>query len=113
MLPAKNSTFVTPALTWGEGDGRAVMLDAGGGNYLEVFAGGAEGDTPEGHFLHLAFTSADPDADYARALAAGAASMRPPFDLVIPSAPRPIPVRLAFVHGLDGEILEFFQVREG
>ena len=29
-----------PAVRWGEGDGRAVLLDTGDGNYLEVFAGG-------------------------------------------------------------------------
>jgi len=28
------------AVRWGEGDGRAALLDGGDGNYMEVFAGG-------------------------------------------------------------------------
>ncbi|KQX48346.1 MULTISPECIES: VOC family protein [unclassified Paenibacillus] len=30
----------TERLSWGEGDRRAVLLDTGDGDYLEVFAGG-------------------------------------------------------------------------
>ena len=98
-------------LAWGEGDGRGLMLVTADGGAVELFAGGTDADEPEGHFLHLAFTSADPDADYARALAAGATPMRPPYDHVIPTTPTPTPVRLAFVYGLDGEVLEFFHVK--
>jgi len=35
-------------LAWGEGDNRAVMLDTGEGNYMEIFAGGSSEPKPEG-----------------------------------------------------------------
>lgn len=99
---------MTATMTWGEGDGRAAMLDCGGG-CVELFAGGS-GDKPEGVWLHLAFNCDDPDTAFTRALAAGATEMKAPFDFVIPSNP-PLPVRLAFVFGPDGEVLEFFKTR--
>ncbi|HOF88306.1 MAG TPA: VOC family protein [Armatimonadota bacterium] len=99
---------LTPTMRWGEGDTRAAMLDAGNGDSVEIFAGGGDGPLPEGAWLHLAFTSDDPDAAFARALAAGAAEMHAPFSHVIPTEP-PTPVRLAFVRGLDGEVIEFFK----
>jgi len=99
------------AYGWGEGDGRAAMLDTGDGNYLEVFAGGkyAPGaEPPEGALLHFALRTSDVDGAYARALAAGARSQVEPKDVTIAGEP-PVPVRLAFVRGLDGEVIEFFQ----
>ncbi len=96
---------------WGEGDSRGALLDTGDGNYLEVFAGStrpAGEDTPEGALLHLALRSPDVDAAYARAVAAGARSHTAPKDIVF-NGEYPVPVRLAFVVGLDGEVIEFFQ----
>ena len=96
---------------WGEGDGRAAMLDTGDGNYLEVFAGSkrpAGEDAPEGALLHIALRTPDVDAAYARALAAGARSQIAPKDVEI-AGDYPVPVRLAFVIGLDCEVIEFFQ----
>src|SRR5690242_21958338 len=66
---------------WGEGDGRAALLDTGDGNYMEVFAGGkrAPGELPpEGAVLHFAFRTTDCDAALERARAAeiGRASCR-------------------------------------
>ena len=99
------------AYGWGDGDSRAAILDTGDGNYLEVFAGGKpvpEQEAPEGALLHFALRTADVDGDYARALAAGAKSHIAPKDVILAGTP-PVPVRLAFVRGLDGEIIEFFQ----
>ncbi len=99
------------AYGWGEGDGRATMLDTGDGNYLEVFAGGRRApgeEAPEGALLHFALRTSDVDAAYARALAAGARSQVEPKDVTLPGEP-PVPVRLAFVKGPDGEVIEFFQ----
>jgi len=99
------------AYGWGEGDSRAAMLDTGDGNYLEVFAGGKNApgaELPEGALLHFALRTADVDGAYARALAAGARSQVEPKDVTLPGDP-PVPVRLAFVKGLDGEVIEFFQ----
>ena len=99
------------AFGWGEGDSRAALLDVGDGNYLEVFAGGKprpEHDQAEDVLLHIALRTPDADASYARALAAGAQAHIPPKDVLI-DGDRPVPVRIAFVRGLDGEVIEFFQ----
>ena len=96
---------------WGAGDSRAAMLDTGDGNYLEVFAGSKRPlgeDAPEGALLHLALRTPDVDAAYARAIAAGARPQSTPQDVVL-DGDSPVPVRLAFVVGLDGEVIEFFQ----
>ncbi len=97
------------AHTWGEGNKRAAMLDTGDGNYLEVFAGGDE-LKPEGAVLHVAFRTADCDRAIAAARAAGAVITIEPKDVDIPAQP-PLPVRIGFCKGPDGEILEFFQNR--
>ena len=94
-------------IRWGEGDGRAVMLDTGDGSCLEVFAGG-KGPKPEGALLHFALNTTGCDAALANARAAGAKVTMEPKSLVIQSAP-PTPVRIAFCTGPDGEVIEFFQ----
>ena len=99
----------TEAVRWGEGDGRAVMLDTGDGNYLEVFAGGKPG-AGEGAIVHFALRTSDAAAALGRARAAGAQVTMEPTDVDIPS--RPVkPVRIAFCKGPDGEVIEFFQER--
>ena len=105
----KKGLGLTEKITWGEGNGRAVMLDAGNGNYIEVFAGGAGGAVPEGAVLHLALRTANCDAALAQAVAAGAVVTMAARDVTIPSKPQPTPVRIAFCRGLAGEIIEFFQ----
>jgi len=97
-----------PALTWGTGDSRAIMLDAGKGNYLEIFAGGTAGRKSDEVLLHLAFHTDDCDAALYQATAAGATVTMGPESLDIPSA-SPTPVRIAFCTGPDGEVIEFFQ----
>lgn len=103
----------TPAHGWGEGDGRALLLDAGDGNYLEIFAGGQAPPAPDGGspqaagLLHFALRTPDVDAAHARALGAGAADHLAPKDVSLGG----VPVRLAFVRGLDGELIEFFSNR--
>jgi len=99
-------------IRWGDADKRAVMLDVGDGNYLEIFSGRKEslaGDAPEPPILHFAIRTTNTDAAIARARAAGAIVTTEPKDVVIKSTPRETPVRLAFCKGPDGEIIEFFQ----
>jgi glyoxylase I family protein len=105
----KQGLGLSEKIAWGEGNGRAVMLDCGNGNYIEVFAGGAGGDVPEGAVLHLALRTGNCDAALARAVAAGAVVTMAPRDVTIPSTPQPTPVRIAFCRGLAGELIEFFQ----
>jgi len=97
----------TSKITWGEGDKRAIMLDCGNSNYLEIFAG-AQADRPEGVLLHFALRTTDVDGAVQRAVAAGAEVTLPPANTIIPAHPAPVPVRYAFLKGLDGEIIEFF-----
>jgi len=96
-------------IAWGEGAGRAIMLDTGDGNYLEIFAGGTNEPKPEGTILHFALRTGNCDDATQRAVAAGATVTMPPKDIDIPSRPGPTPVRISFVKGPDGEIIEFFQ----
>ena len=96
-------------IAWGEGDKRAVMMDTGDGNYLEIFAGGTQGAKAEGAILHFAIRTDDCDAALERARAAGVEVTKEPASLDIPSRPGPTPVRIAFFKGPDGEVIELFQ----
>ncbi|WP_040952037.1 VOC family protein [Gorillibacterium massiliense] len=95
-------------LTWGEGDGRGALLDTGDGNYLEVFAGGEKGLKPAGGFYHIALRTDDVDGLIERVRATGAEITVEPKDVVIQSAV-PVPIRIAFFNGPDGESIELFQ----
>lgn len=95
----------TERVRWGEGDKRAIMLDTGDGNYLEVFAGGKEGQKDEGAFLHLALRSDRVTEAVELARAAGMEVTVEPKDVELGG----IPVRIAFFKGPDGEIIELFQ----
>lgn len=99
-------------ISWGEGDGRAIMLACGNGNCIEVFAGGKSDAQPEGAILHLALCTDNCDQALQRALAAGAEMTMPPTSIDIPSRPvGPTPVRIAFCRAPGGAIIEFFQSR--
>ena len=96
-------------ISWGEAERRAIMLDAGDGNYLEIFANGPEEPAPEGSIIHFALRTSDTDGAIERARAAGAEVTIEPKDVNIPSEPQVTPVRLAFCKGPDGEVIEFFK----
>jgi glyoxylase I family protein len=98
------------AVQWGEAPRRAVMLDTGDGNYLEIFE---RDPTPEpvpseAAILHFCFRTDDCDAALERARAAGAQVTMEPKSLT-PFGNPPIPIRIAFFKGPDGEICELFQ----
>jgi glyoxylase I family protein len=97
----------------GERDSRAALLDSGDGNYVELFAGGTRppGSAPaEDVFLHIAFRTENTDAATERARAAGATVTQEPKSVVPAHAETPEQTfRIAFVRGLDGELIEFFQ----
>ena len=96
---------------WGEGDGRAALLDMGDGSLLEVFAGGA-GDVEKGTIIHLALSCDDVDAAVERVRRAGAEVTVEPKDVDLVSSP-PIAIRIAFFKGPSGEVVEFFHRRDG
>ncbi len=98
---------------------RAVYLDTGDGSFVEVFDDGstvqAEGrrrlpreDRTEGALLHFCLRVADTDAAYARALAAGAGPRLEPATQRLREDPR-VEVRIAFVTGPNGEVIEFLE----
>jgi glyoxylase I family protein len=98
---------------------RAAFLDAGDGRFVEVFGTGstvqAEGrprfpneDRTEGAVLHFCLRAADTDASYARAMAAGAVSRVEPVTRRLSEDPL-VEVRIAFVAGPNGEVIEFMQ----
>lgn len=95
-------------ISWGEGDGRAVMLDVGDGRIVEIFAGGPA-TCPEGSILHFALLTTDCDEALRKALAAGAVQTMAPTHVDIPSSPQTTPVRIAFCKAPGGETVEFFQ----
>ena len=100
-------------IAWGEKPGRAVMLDTGDGNYLEIFE--REGEplptSGEANILHFALRCDDCEAATEAARAAGAkVTMEPK----VPDAFTELGSRtkISFVQGPDGEVVEFFQSRD-
>src|SRR5690242_17127221 len=98
---------------------RAAFLDVGDGRYIEVFGAGStvqsEGrrrrpdeEATEGALLHFCLRVADVEAAYARALAAGATSRVEPRTAQLVGEP-PAEVRIAFVTGPNGEVIEFLR----
>lgn len=108
----KSLKFYTEALgfveklSWGEGAGKMVLLDTGDGNYFELSQG--EPKKSEGMFPHVALRIDDCDAAIEAARAAGAEVTVEPRDVNLPSDP-PVPIRIAFFKGPDGELIELFQ----
>ncbi|MGA0333614.1 MAG: VOC family protein [Kiritimatiellia bacterium] len=100
---------ILPARNWGEAPNRAAMLNAGDGNYLEVFEGGDPEAPSEGRMIHFALRTPDVDSAHTAALAAGATERMAPTDKVIQSQQGPVPIRISFVVSPSGEIIEFFQ----
>lgn len=97
-------------LSWGKGNNRAVMLDTGNGNYIEIFSGNGE-DRPEGIWQHLALSTDNCNLAIERARSAGAIVTKEPADIDIASDSGSTAVRIAFCKGPDGETIEFFQYR--
>jgi glyoxylase I family protein len=96
-------------MRWGEGPKRAIMLDAGDGNYLEIFASAAPGPKPDGAILHFALRTTNVDGAIKRVRAAGMEVTMEATNINLQSTPGPTPIRIAFCKGPDGEIIEFFQ----
>ncbi len=98
----------TQKCSWGEGDGRIVMLDMGDGTIVELFAGGKD-EPAVGRFMHLAIKVDDTEAAFNTAVKAGAKVKSEPMVVDVDSKPEPMKLHIAFVYGPDGEILEFFK----
>ncbi len=102
----------TEKILWAYPDGnRAGLLDTGGGSYLEIFEDRNYTPAPNGSLLHLALRTKTLDADIARIRAAGSKITVEPKDVTIKTTNGvgPVPVRIAFFEGPNGEIWELFQ----
>lgn len=94
---------------WGTGCREVCMLDIGDGGRMELFASDGAETADNGKWVHLALRTDDVDSAYKTALEAGAQPHDPPKTVCIEDArPRKLTLRIAFVKGPDGEILEFF-----
>lgn len=108
---------MTPKVQWLFGnDQRAAMLDTGDGNYIELFERPDEpapADAPEPVLLHVALRTDTLDQTLQAVRDAGMTVTMEATDLNIPNTapgqPTPIPVRIAFFQGPDGEVVELFQ----
>ena len=87
------------------------MLDTGGGNYLEIFEDRNYTPTPNGALLHLALRTTNIDAVIKRVRAAGSKVTIEPKDVTIKTinGVGPVPVRIAFFEGPNGETWELFK----
>lgn len=101
----------TEKITWRTAPNRAAMFDTGDGNYLEVFEDLAYAPAPDGAVVHFALRTAHLDEVAARVRATGATITMEPKDVTIATtnAHAPVPIRIFFCAGPNGEIIEFFQ----
>lgn len=96
-------------ISWGKAPDRAVMIDAGDGNYVEIFERSEAAPAMEATILHFALRTDDCAAMLQKAREAGAEVTMETTDLTIDSSIGPVPVRIAFFKGPDGEVIELFQ----
>ena len=96
-------------ITWGTSPNRAVMLDAGDGNYVEVFERAEPAPANEATILHFALRTDDCEAMTEVVRASGAEITMEPKVVVIDSNIGPVPVKISFFKGPDGEIIELFE----
>ena len=102
----------TEKILWAYPDGnRAGMLDTGGGNYLEIFEDRNYVPSPNGALLHLAIRTTRLDEVLFGVRNAGCKITVEPKDVTIKTTngAGPVPVRIAFFEGPNGELWELFQ----
>jgi glyoxylase I family protein len=98
-------------VSWGEATKKTVLLDTGDNNYFEISQGGLEQEYAEGVFKHVALRVDDCQAALERARKAGAEVTLETRDVTL-KAEKPIPIRIAFFKGPDGELIELFENEE-
>lgn len=101
----------TEKIAWRAAPQRAVMLDTGDGNYIEVFEDLDYAPTANGSIIHFALRTTRLDEVAARVRAFGAKITIEPKDVTIATTngAGAVPVRLFFCEGPNGEVIEFFQ----
>ncbi len=102
----------TPKIAWLHEGLRATMLDVGDGNYLEIFEKpSAPAPDPNQQIIHFALRTDDPDGVLQRARDTGCEVTMEPTDIDIDTTlgPNPVPIRICFFNGPDGESIELFK----
>lgn len=96
-------------ITWGEPGKRAVMMDAGDGNYVEIFEFSDPAPAKDAVLLHFALRTDDCSAMLERVRESGATITMEPKEVTIASNIGPVSVKIAFFKGPDGEVVELFE----
>jgi glyoxylase I family protein len=98
-------------ITWRQAPQRAGMFDTGDGNYIEVFEDLAYHPAPNGAVFHFAFRTTRLDEVTNLVRAAGYKITTEPKDVTIQTTngAGPVPIRVSFCEGPNGESIEFFQ----
>lgn len=85
------------------------FLDVGNGSFLELHSSLDQEEKHGNQYLHFCIHTSDLEKAYLSAVAHGATPNRPPFSFYIDSKPAPMPVKVAWLYGPDGEAIELFQ----
>jgi len=101
----------TPKLAWRSAPQRATMLDAGRGNYVEVFEDLTYTGASNGAIFHVAFRTERLDDLVAKLRSAGVKITMEPKSVTLANttATGPVPIRVCFCEGPNGESVEFFE----
>lgn len=100
----------TERLAWRTAPQRAALFDAGSGNYLEVFEDLGYTAAPHGAITHFALRTTRVEAVAERVRAAGHKITMEPKAVTIPATNgAPLPIRIFFCEGPNGEVIEFFE----
>lgn len=105
----KNVLGLQSRISWGEQGKRAVMIDAGDGNYIEIFEFAEPAAAQEAILLHFALRTDDCSAMLEKVRESGAVVTMEPKEVTIDSNIGPVLVKIAFFKGPDGEIVELFE----
>lgn len=98
-----------PKISWGDPGKRAIMIDSGGGHYIEIFEFSEPAGGQEAAILHFALRTDNCSEMLEKVRQTGATVTMEPKDVTIDSNIGPVPVRIAFFKGPDGEIIELFE----
>lgn len=98
-------------ITWRQAPQRAGMFDTGDGNYIEIFEDLAYPAAPNGAIFHFAFRTTRIDEVTNLVRAAGYKITIEPKDVTLATTngAGPVPIRVSFCEGPNGESIEFFQ----
>jgi catechol 2,3-dioxygenase-like lactoylglutathione lyase family enzyme len=101
----------TAKMGWREAPQRAIILDSGGGNYVEVFEDLHYTPHPDGALLHFALRTTRLDEVYSRVRQSGARITVEPKSVTLQTTTGmgEVPIRIFFCEGPSGETIEFFQ----